>query len=248
MSNLTKAEFIRNGSDVHLYIATPATSIASNFHVSLIREIPRLLGAGMSVTYAHLAGHCHVDDARNLLAVDFLLKSDATDILWWDSDVAAEPGAALKLLAHPGDIVGGAYPLKDDSQRFPVRLVQPMAALCPEAEMLPTGFLRVRRHVMDDLAKRAETLNMDGQIVPIIFERGSFEGQRVGGEVGEQPGVGVQDQVGQMVLGRDHRRARDDAERTEVLWLNPRARDGLSFSQAARQDEMFHGQANEVAA
>ena len=182
VSNLTKAEFIRNGSDVHLYIATPATSIASNFHVSLIREIPRLLGAGMSVTYAHLAGHCHVDDARNLLAVDFLLKSDATDILWWDSDVAAEPGAALKLLAHPGDIVGGAYPLKDDSQRFPVRLVQPMAALCPEAEMLPTGFLLVRRHVMDDLAKRAETLNMDGQIVPIIFERGSFEGQRVGGD------------------------------------------------------------------
>ena len=184
MSNLTKAEFIRNGADTHVYIATPATSIASNFHVSLIREIPRLLGAGMSVTYAHLAGHCHVDDARNLLAVDFLLKSDATDILWWDADVAAEPGAALKLLGRGSDIIGGAYPLKGESDRFPVRLPG-LNAHVPGiivADMLPTGFLRVRRHVMDDLAKRSETLQMDGQIVPIIFERGSVEGQRVGGD------------------------------------------------------------------
>lgn len=187
MSNLTKAEFIRNGADTHVYIATPATSIASNFHVSLIREIPRLLGAGFSVTYAHLAGHCHVDDARNLLARDFLLGSEATDLLFWDADVAAEPGAALKLLGHDVDVVAGAYPLKDGSQQFPVKLWggdmrKPSLGTLHQALSLPTGFLRVRRHVMDDLAKRSETLQMDGQIVPIIFERGSVEGQRVGGD------------------------------------------------------------------
>ena len=185
MSQLSKADFMRSGADVHVYIATPATSIASNFHVSLMRELPRLILEGHSVTYAHLAGHCHIDDARNLLVHDFL-QSGATDLLFWDADVACEPGASLKLLAHPGDIVGGAYPLKDGSSRFPVRLVQPMAALCPEAEVLPTGFLRVRRDVFWPLVKSAQTMGLDGQMVPIIFERGSVETEhgleRVGGD------------------------------------------------------------------
>lgn len=182
MSNLIRAEFVPPGADQIVYIATPAHTIHSNFHVSLLRNVPRLLSAGVGVIYAHLTGHPHIDDARNLLAVDFLLKSSATDMLWWDADVAAEPGSALKLLKYDSDVVGGVYPFKDGSQRFPVRLgPTPLAGLHP-AEMLPTGFLRVRRHVMDDLAKRAETLQMDGQIVPIIFERGSLEGVRVGGD------------------------------------------------------------------
>lgn len=181
MSQLSKAEFIRNGADVHVYIATPATSIASNFHVSLVREIPRLLTAGHSVTYAHLAGHCHVDDARNLLVHDFL-QSGATDLLFWDADVACEPGASLKLLNDPGDIVGGAYPLKDGSGRFPVKLIGTLGT----AEVLPTGFLRVRRDVFWPLVKNAQTMGLDGQMVPIIFERGSIETEhgleRVGGD------------------------------------------------------------------
>ena len=181
MSNLTKAEFIRPGADVHLYIATPATMIASNFHVSLARELPRLIGAGHGVTYAHLAGHCHVDDARNLLVDDFL-ASDGTDLLFWDSDVAAEPGASLKLLAHDADIVGGAYPLKDGSGRFPARLTGKRLHGLSEAEMLPAGFLRVRRHVFSELADASQVLKMDGRQVAVVFERGSVEGERVGGD------------------------------------------------------------------
>lgn len=185
MSNLTKAEFGRQGADTHLYIASPGLSIHSNFHVSLVREIPRILMAGHSVTYAHLAGHVHIDDARNLLTHDFL-QSGATDMLWWDCDVGAEPGASLKLLAHDADVVGGAYPLKDGSQRFPVRLGAKAANGLHEAEMLPTGFLRVRRDVFWPLVKSAQTMGLDGQMVPIIFERGSIETEhgleRVGGD------------------------------------------------------------------
>lgn len=185
MSQLSKAEFGRNGADRHVYIATPATSIASNFHVSLVREIPRILMAGHSVTYAHLAGHCHVDDARNLLLHDFLC-SGATDLIWWDADVACEPGASLKLLAHDVDIVGGAYPLKDGSDRFPVRLVAKAANGLHEAESLPTGFLRVRRDCLWPLVNAAPKVGLDGQMVPILFERGTIETEhgleRVGGD------------------------------------------------------------------
>ena len=185
MSTLTKAEVVRRGADVHLYIATPATMIASNFHVSLIREVPRILSAGHSLTYAHLAGHCHVDDARNLLVADFL-ASGATDLLFWDADVAAEPGASLKLLAHDVDIIGGAYPLKDGSERFPARLTGKAANGLQEAESLPTGFLRVSRGVFLKLLGNAVSVGMDGQLVPVIFERGVSVGdgvlERVGGD------------------------------------------------------------------
>lgn len=185
MSNLTKAEFGRQGADRWLYIATPATSIASNFHVSLVREIPRILMAGYSVTYGHLAGHCHVDDARNLLLHDFL-TSGATDLLFWDADVACEPGASLKLMGHDVDIVGGAYPLKDGSDRFPARLGAKAANGLHEAESLPTGFLRIKRDCLWPMVHAAPKMGLDGQMVPLLFERGTVQTEhgleRVGGD------------------------------------------------------------------
>lgn len=191
MSNLTKAEFRNPGADQHCYIATPAHTIFANFHVSLIRTIPVLLEAGISVTYAHLAGHCHVDDARNLLVADFL-KTKATHLLFWDADVAAEPGAALKLLRHDVDVVGGAYPLKDGSGKFPAKLKGGEMAKRGDliaAYSLPTGFLCIRRHVIEQLAEGADQVAMDGVVAPIVFERslsrmqGEQHWSRVGGDV-----------------------------------------------------------------
>lgn len=190
MSNLTKAEFAKKDAERWLYIATPALTIHSNFHVSLMREVPRVLMAGHSVTYAHLAGHCHVDDARNLLLHDFL-TSGATDLLFWDADVACEPGASIKLMNHDVDIVGGAYPLKDGSDRFPVKLWggdmrKPSLGTLHEALVLPTGFLRIRRNCLWPIVKDAPKMGLDGQMVPLVFERGTIETEhgleRVGGD------------------------------------------------------------------
>ena len=188
MSQLSKADFIRSGADTYVYIATPATSIASNFHVSLMRELPRLILEGHSVTYAHLAGHCHVDDARNLLLHDFL-TSGASHLLWWDADVAVEPGASLKLLGHDVDIVGGAYPLKDGSQRFPVKLLDHVGSaeiLLRRASVLPTGFLMIKRNCLWPVVNSAPKIGLDGQMVPLVFERGVIETEhgleRVGGD------------------------------------------------------------------
>jgi len=180
MSDLTKAEFFGAQGAEHVYIATPAHTICSNFHISLVRSIPLLMRAGLTVTYAHLAHHCHVDDARNLLVADFL-ASTATDLLFWDADVAAAPGAALRLLKFDTDIVGGAYPLKDNSGKFPVRLTgfddQAQPELL-EAVMMPTGFLRIRRNVFETLLafefesmERIPVVKMDGTEAALFFGR-----------------------------------------------------------------------------
>lgn len=180
MSELTKSEFFGVPGAKHIYIATPAHTIHSNFHVSLIRSIPILMRAGVTVTYAHLSGHPHVDDARNLLVADFL-KSTATDLLFIDADVAAAPGAALRLLGFDVDIVGGAYPLKDSGVKFPVRLTgfddQAQPELL-EAVMMPTGFLRIRRNVFETLLafefesmERIPVVKMDGTEAALFFGR-----------------------------------------------------------------------------
>lgn len=196
MSELTKTEFFGAPGAQHVYIATPAHTIHSNFHVGLIRAIPILMRAGISVTYGHLAGHPHVDDARNLLVADFL-KSNATDLFFVDADVASQPGAMLKLLKYDVDIVGGAYPLKDDSGKFPVRLTgftEPRVVMLREAEVMPTGFLRIRRNVFDALLENksgdplseVEVVKMDGVSAAVFFERGTIivngSVERIGGD------------------------------------------------------------------
>lgn len=195
MSNLTKAEFKRPGADQHVCIATPAHTIHSNFHVSIIRSIPVLLDANISVTYAHLAGHCHVDDARNLLVADFL-KTNATDLLFWDADVGAEPSAARRLLAHNADVVGGAYPLKNGSGRFPVRrLPKPFrddwrADGLIEVEAIATGFLRIRRGVFEALRGSCVDVDLDDTSALVFFNRDEEQADydprrmvRVGGDM-----------------------------------------------------------------
>lgn len=195
MSNLVKVEHRKPGADQHVYIATPAHTIFANFHVSLLRNVLSLVKADVSVTYAHLAGHCHVDDARNLLAHDFL-KSSATDLLFWDADVAAEPHAALRLLSHNVDIVGGAYPLKDGTGKFPVRrFPKPFrddwhAGGLVELEAIATGFLRIRRDVFEALRDSCDELYLDGAKAHEFFKRGKapayFAGEgfeRIGGDM-----------------------------------------------------------------
>lgn len=186
MTNLVKVEHRVPGADQSVYIATPAHTIFANFHLSLLRNVLSLGKAGVGVTYAHLAGVPHVDDARNLLAADFL-ASRATDLLYWDADVAAEPGAALRLLSYGLDIIGGAYPYKGSPLKFTVKLPEatghPTSMEVPrEAMALPTGFLRIRRHVVERLAKEAAWLQWCGTRMPIIFERSDLEGERVGGD------------------------------------------------------------------
>ena len=188
MSNLVKVEHRIPGADQHVYIGTPAHTIYANFHVSLLRNVLSLVKAGVSVTYAHLSGHPHVDDARNLLVADFL-KTGATDFLFWDADVAAEPGAALRLLSYSVDIVGGAYPLKDGSGRFPVKDLKPgTSGGLSEAAVMPTGFLRIKREAFTELARNwyLPTVRLDGTEARLFFQRWQTDDedvpQRIGGD------------------------------------------------------------------
>lgn len=121
---------------------------------SLARSREALSGAGIQSALLILEGNCHVDDARNSIVRDFL-ESDCTDLVFLDADVTWEPEGLVQLCQRECDIVGGVYPYRrEGSDQMPVRLMPGAEAVdgLMEVEGLPTGFMKIRRHVLEKMA------------------------------------------------------------------------------------------------
>lgn len=172
-----------------VFIAVAAyEGCGAGFSWSLFHTGAALAKAGAAYELAIYAGNCHVDDSRNRLVRDFL-NSDCTDLVFLDADVGWQAGDFVKLLAHDRDVVAGIYPKKHGDDTFPVKtLPGPIwsdADGLIEVEGVPTGFLRIRRHVLETLAARAETYNAKNDRAfgtACIFERQIHNGVRWGGD------------------------------------------------------------------
>jgi hypothetical protein len=182
----------------HVFIAipvgAPVDAAMLDFTFGTAIELTK---AGIHADLCLIANNCHVDDCRNHFAYIFLAESDCTDFLFVDADTASSHDAVKRILSHDRDIVAGLYPYKGDDEAYPVRLLADAAIKaeadgCVEVQMVPTGFLRIRRHVLEALEKTvpgywtkevsAETKNRP---IPLLFERaiefkGEFEGRPVG--------------------------------------------------------------------
>lgn len=129
--------------------ACPDTSLT----FALARSREALTEAGIQSALLILEGNCHVDDGRNSIVRDFL-ESDCTDLVFLDADVTWEPKGLVALCLRDEDIVGGVYPYRrEGSDNMPVRLLgftDPEDGL-REVEGLPTGFMKIRRHVLEKM-------------------------------------------------------------------------------------------------
>jgi hypothetical protein len=171
-----------------VFLATPAYGpVVAGFAYALAATTAALARKGIVAEVALYAGDCHVDDARNTLVSQFL-QGDCTDLVFLDSDLRWEPEALLRLLAYDRDVVAGTYPFKGN-EGFPVRYLP--GELWSEHDGLlevagvPTGFLRIRRSVLERLAAEAPTFKSkspERPPVPLIFERLVHNGCRIGGD------------------------------------------------------------------
>jgi hypothetical protein len=135
-----------------IFIAVPAYSgeVTVPTMTSLLRARDEARGQGWECTIETRPGDSMVHRGRNVMLTDFL-ESDASDLVFWDADVAAAPGAFLRLVSHPVDFVGGVYPFRQDPEGYPLRAIGPLiedaaTGLMTNAELgLPAGFLRVTR-------------------------------------------------------------------------------------------------------
>jgi predicted O-methyltransferase YrrM len=162
----------------------------SSYVFSIASSREALHKAGVPTAYLLLQGNCHVDDARNTVVRDFLV-SDCTDLVFLDADVSWEPESLVALCKFDCDLVGGVYPYRRDrhgKQSMPVRNLRgvyvPDESGLLEVEGLPTGFMRIRRHVLERMAAESPSFRKDASgPVPLLFERDIWNGERRGGDI-----------------------------------------------------------------
>lgn len=145
-----------------LMIGIPAydSKIDINSALNLLQVAGMAGQHGITMQVAHISGCSILPKARNTLIARFM-KSDCTDFLFLDTDVTFEPEYIFRLMgiATTKDIVGGVYPKKNKETELAVDLLYSTTAspiIDPEygiyeVQHLPTGFMLIRRHVIQKM-------------------------------------------------------------------------------------------------
>lgn len=191
MSNLYYDAGPKASGQKVLLATTAYDSPDASYTFSIARSRAALSEAGIQTAYLLLQGNCHVDDARNTVVRDFL-ASDCTELVFLDADVSWEPEHLVHLCGYDCDLVGGVYPYRREGngkEAMPVRNLPdcfvPDENGLLEVEGLPTGFMRIKRHVLEAMAKERPTFRKDqGNPIPLLFERDIYNGGRRGGDIG----------------------------------------------------------------
>jgi predicted O-methyltransferase YrrM len=181
-----------------VFIATPSGSGSphGNYVMALADTFAELGKRDIAADYWLHCGDCHVDDARNFLVRQFM-DSHAPVMVFIDDDVGWDAESFLKLISHKdADIVGGAYPLKQDTEDYPVRVIEAREMLQArpdgllEVEGVPTGFMVIRRHVLEKMCERRKHMKFWQRGFPkeerrhqVIFERTLVDGNRWSGDL-----------------------------------------------------------------
>lgn len=155
-------------------LATPSyDKPAAAYTFAIARSREALHSAGIQTAYLLLQGNVHVDDARNSIVRDFL-ESDCTELLFLDADVDWEPKALVQICERDLDIVGGVYPYRrEGGENMPVRMM-PGATIIDgllEVEGLPTGFMKIKRHVLEKMAAVAPKYFDKIYETALVFDR-----------------------------------------------------------------------------
>lgn len=155
-------------SPYYVLLATPATDHPEcNHSKSMAATVETLSRAGIQFDFLQVQGSCHVDDVRNGIIRDFLkwerheeegALRRYTDLFFLDADMGWDAKSIIDLLLAPGDIVAGVYRHKNDVETYPFVAGQ-FEGLPPnenglfEMPKVATGFMRIRRPVLEKLAE-----------------------------------------------------------------------------------------------
>jgi len=144
-----------------LMVGIPAydgrVNLKTSFALAKLSAIVGKLGVTLMLT--QVSGCSLITKARNSIVHDFL-KSDATDLLFIDSDVVVTEDAILRLLALSGDkdITAGIYPRRGSDRKFFVDMYYGEDGQFEfdknglvRALRIGTGFMLIRRHVLEHM-------------------------------------------------------------------------------------------------
>lgn len=146
-----------------ILIAIPAydSKVDALCMASIFRNIKELEAVGHEVTFNFQLGDPYIDQARNHLVKSFL-KTDCTDLIFVDTDLAFDSDGMVRLMRNDVGVVGGAYPYRSSDQNgYPARIkldekkypVTDVDKGLVECDFIPTGFMRIKREVFEAIQK-----------------------------------------------------------------------------------------------
>lgn len=169
---------------IHLVIGTPCFGgQLSTLYFASVFKLQKALRnyPDVELTIQLRDGDALVTRARANLVSAFLDNPTATHLLFVDADIGFEPDQVLRLLGSGGDVVAGVYPIKRiDWQKLQVAVAagkpnirsaalnyvlevedpDNIVAACgfTRARYAGTGFLMIRRHVLEKMCERYKSL------------------------------------------------------------------------------------------
>ena len=153
------------------FVATPAYDgkVETGYCQSIVEAAYASPLMGIRVTLSCLANGAFIDLARNQFAKVFLEDHpECTHLFFIDADLDFPPDAFCGLIGLNLPVVAGVYPKREPDESYPIRYHEsPTGGLWVEdefimAERVPTGFLCIRRDVVEEMAKDAIKLKIAG--------------------------------------------------------------------------------------
>ncbi len=159
-----------------------------DFNMSWTETVKQLIANGIGHGVQVVRGDTFIDKARNRLATAFLEQfPHAANLFFLDDDIGWPADKVLEFLYRPEPVVAGAYPMKTDAGTFyPVELASENGHIIERnglylAHWVATGFMRIKREVLERLAQDAEVYPEptdhfgDVQMNYSLFEAGAMQ-------------------------------------------------------------------------
>ena len=173
---------------IKLFVATPVHSECSIHYTQSLLELQKECWRKKIGVRFHLMKSSLVTQGRNM-CVSAFLESDSTHLLFIDSDISFNAGAAERLIACDKDVISIPYPLKDMNwdkalmmfekgklktakdirnkafYRYPFKVPDNNAIRIKdgviEVTHSPTGFMMIKREVFTKMIKKYPELRID---------------------------------------------------------------------------------------
>jgi len=150
-------EVNQNPTNFKVFVAIPAhegaTKVPCTIGLLHLQQVFFLNNIPYEIKFE--TGCPYISMARNNLIAKFM-QSDCTDLLFIDDDVGFPLEAVSKIFNYDVDVIAGIYPKRKEPIEWPVILKVADGKIAiengiVEAENLPTGFMRIKREVIQKI-------------------------------------------------------------------------------------------------
>jgi hypothetical protein len=159
----------------HILVGTPCYNglVNTEYMVSMLGLQSEMNRQGVGFSLEMTTTMSLVPVARNFIVAKVLQARDATHLLFIDADLAFNPTDVTRYLRADKDVVAGIYPVKNldlnairqlpadkstaATLNYAVRIcdgAQPTSDGFVQAEYAATGFMLIKRHVLEQMAAR----------------------------------------------------------------------------------------------